>query len=108
MNVQELHAARKGAAEEAGELADREIEKGRGAASLEFGRTAAAEIGLDHRPPERAQVIGGGAAAIGAAEQAALLLELFGMGEREKQLVGEAERQAGGGLRLRRQRGRES
>ena len=85
---------------------DGEIEKGALAACFERRGMAAAVIGLDHRPSERAQLIARGRDAVGVAEDAAVRFEFFGIGQRDEQLVGEPERQAARGLRLVRQRRR--
>ena len=64
------------------------------AVSLELRRQGPAEIRLDLRPAERPEVIGRRPAAIGAAEQTAVLLEFIGIGQRQEQLVVEPQRQA--------------
>ena len=69
---------------------------------------AAAEIGLNDRPAERAQVIAGGVGAVGVAEAMTLHRHGLGPGEGEKGLVRQAERQAGGGVALFGQVGRET
>ena len=104
MDMDRLDPACEAAAEQVGQFRQREIEKGALAARFERRGVAAAEIGLDHRPPKRAQLIARGRDAVGVAEHAAVRFEFFGIGQRHEQLVRETERQAARGLRLVRQR----
>ena len=59
---------------------------------LQRGRKLATKIGFDQRPLEWPEVVNGGSAAVGAAEQPALTFEFGGTGERQKELVGKPER----------------
>src|SRR5208283_267578 len=88
------------AAEQGGQFRQRKIEEGMRALGLQRGRMAAAVIGLDHRPPEWTKLIAGRRDAVAVAEDAAVRLELFGIGQRDEQLVREPERQSARGLRL--------
>ena len=104
MHADRLQPSGEVGAEQAAQFRHGEIEETRLALRLERMRVAAAEIDFDHRPPERTQMIGRGGAAVGVAEQPAVGGELVGTIERDEQLVGQPERQIGGGLYLRRQR----
>src|SRR6185369_17295656 len=100
MHVDETYSTRQIAAEKACKLGDREIDECCRAAFLELRCEPAAEIALDLRPAERAEVISAGCAAVGAAEKPAFGLEFLGIVQRQKQFVGKPERQAAGGFRL--------
>src|SRR5262245_7125047 len=97
MQPKRLDATGEIAAQQGGELGEGEVEEGTLAAGLEFRRERPPEIGLDLRPAKRPQMIDAGPAAVGAPEQAAVLVELVGIGERQEQLVGVPERQARSG-----------
>src|SRR5471030_2826728 len=107
MQMHWLYPAREGTAEEGGQFRHSEVEKGALALGFQRGGMVAAEIGLDLRPPERAQLIAGGSDAVGVPKNATVRLELFGIGERDEQLIRKTERQAACGLRLLRQSRRE-
>src|SRR5262245_43746302 len=92
--MKQLHPTGEVAAEHADELAYCEIKECPLALSLELRRQWPAEIGLDIRPTERPEVIRCRSAAIGVAEQAALLVKFVGLGQRQEQLVVISERQA--------------
>src|SRR3981189_3445959 len=74
--------SREGTAGQAGKFGNGEIEERSLALRFERRRLTAAEIDFDLRPAERSEVIDGGTGAIGAAEQAALRLELLRVVER--------------------------
>ena len=95
-----LSRAREAAAEQRCQFRDGEIEEGALAAGLERGGMAAAEIGLDHRPAERTDLVARGGHAVGVREDAAVRLELLGIGKRDEQLVGKSERQTARGFDL--------
>src|SRR5664279_4252528 len=107
MDMRRLHAADEIAAEQALELRQRGIEERPLAAGFQLGGITAAEIDLDQRPSERAEMVAGGAAAVGVAEQPGVRLELLGLVEVKKQLVVQAQRQPARGFGLFRQRRRE-
>src|SRR6202142_4771021 len=100
MHMHRLHPAREGTAEEGGQFRHSEVEKGALALGFQRGGMATAEIGLDLRPPERTKLIAGGSDAVGVPKDATVRIELFGIGERDEQLIRKTERQAACGLRL--------
>ncbi len=65
-------AGRKRVAEQTDQFSARKFEESRLSAQLQIGRVAAAEIALDQRSSERAQVIGRGGGAVGATKQTAV------------------------------------
>ena len=94
MQMQRSYPAGEVAAEQADQLGNGKIQERGLARGLELGGEGRAKIDFDLRPPERPEVIGRRPAAVGAPEQAAILLEFPGVGERQEQLVGQSERQA--------------
>ena len=67
---------------------------------LQAARAASAHEGLDIGPAEGAQVVAGGFGPVGMAEQVALHRQGFRVVDPQEHLVGQAQRQAGGGLDL--------
>ena len=104
MHSKRLQPARERAAEQRAQFRYGEVEEAVLAFGFQRGGMAAAEIGLDHRPPERPQLVTGGRHAVGVTEYAAVWIEFVGIGKRDEQLVGKTERQAARGIRLLRQR----
>ena len=70
------------------------------APGLEFAGEDAAEEAFDDGSAEGPQVVAAGSGAVEAAEQVALRRHRVRLGEREEDLVGEAERQAGCGMEM--------
>src|SRR4051794_17169935 len=94
MQVKRSYPAGEVAAEQADQFGNGKIQERGLARGLQLGGEGRGKINFDLRPPEGPEVIGGSPAAVGAPEQAAILLEFPGVGERQEQLVGQSERQA--------------
>ena len=77
MKPHRLHAAGEVAAEQVDQLGDGEVEERPLATRFELGRERPPEIGLDLWPPEGPEVIRARPRAVGAAEYAAVLVELL-------------------------------
>src|SRR5262249_15147919 len=81
MNGNRPDARRKCVAEKPGEARHGAIKKSVIAAALQFGGKATAEIGLDHRSPERPEVIVGCGRTIDVSEHPRVRLEFLGTGK---------------------------
>ena len=81
MNGNRPDARRKSVAEKADEVRHGAIKKRVVAAALQFGGEATAEIGLDHRSPERPEVIVGRSRTIDVSEHPRVRLEFLGAGK---------------------------
>src|SRR4051812_22633896 len=108
MQMERSYPAGEIAAEQADQFGNGKIEERGLARGLEIGGEVGSKISFDLRPPEGPEVIGGRPASVGAPEQATILLEFSGVGERQEQLIGQSERQACRRLGLRGQARRES
>src|SRR3984893_2829613 len=82
MKMQRLHAAREGAAQQAGEFADGKVEECRLAAGFKLRGQVSPKISFDLRPAEGSEVIDTCVAAAGAAKKAALFVEFLGLRQR--------------------------
>ena len=105
--AERLDALGKVGAEDPGQFADGEIEERFFAAGLQMPGVTAAEIGLDHRPPEWPHVVGAGFRAVVVSEHRLSAGKFIGAVEREKQFVGEPSGRPARGLGLARQRRRQ-
>ena len=76
--------ARERTAKKADKVRHGAIKKRAVAAGLKLRGETSAEIDLDHRPPERPELIGGGCGTIGVSEHARVLLEFLGALERQE------------------------
>ena len=93
--MKEFHPAREIASEQSHQFTDCELKERGDATGFELRRQASAKIRLDLRPAKRSEVIDPCPTSIGAAEQAAVFLELVGIRQRQEELVG---KQRGGGI----------
>ena len=90
MHPEQFQTAGKIAAEQMHKLGNGKVEKRvRRHALSSSAANPAGEIGFDHRPAKRPEMIAGGAGTIDMAEHPDVLVEFFGTVERNEEFVGQ-------------------
>src|SRR5262245_28335858 len=84
VNADRLDACGKRAAEKTDKIRLGALKKSAVAPGFQLGRKPSAEINLDHRPPERPEMIVRGRGPIGVSKQARVLLEFIGVCEQQE------------------------